>query len=453
MQMDQLVGKAAVKETDKNVEIFVSLEKPLSMAITLHTPAVTKTAASAFPTKSDLVMTIDETLDGSTGVNRNLATHSQINAQVDLEAITLWLGTKKHKSTHTKRAYRREAFRFLAWSIHFRNKPISSLVMEDVQAFHEWLMNPVAHPEWTRLGWQLFKGPLSERSQNQAMSIIGLMFRWLVDTGYLIGNPFKAYDWAGSQSEEDDDDQEAAHFSKHDKSDDKSDDTLDHYIERPLLQWVIENIELIAPPSTATHGQRLGYERRRFIAIFLYWTGLRRSELATARMSRFERSQGLWDLRVKGKGRGKKLEKITVTRSAMAALVRYRQARGLPDIPSPTEKHLFVVATNNGQKGITDHYINSQLKVLLRDMHHALVEHAPTLVAENPHWPEMLTNATAHWMRHSLATHNREAGVSIEATADQLRHKSIDTTRKIYQHADTKTRRRELNKLEDLNEG
>jgi integrase len=46
-----------------------------------------------------------------------------------------------------------------------------------------------------------------------------------------------------------------------------------------------------------------------------------------------------------------------------------------------------------------------------------------------------------------MATHYAEAGVPIQVTADQLRHKTIDTTRRIYTHVEARQRRQALDRV------
>ena len=128
----------------------------------------------------------------------------------------------------------------------------------------------------------------------------------------------------------------------------------------------------------------------------------------------------------------------------MEALRRYRIHRGLPGLPSPDEDEVPLVAKSDGT-AISDNYLNRLLKDFLRRV-------SPHAGAVNSSWPHTLKKATAHWMRHTLATHNAESGVSMQTTADQLRHASLQTTRRIYTHVDARKRRPDLSKLIDYNE-
>lgn len=67
--------------------------------------------------------------------------------------------------------------------------------------FHSWLLAPEIHPEWNRRGWILIRGPLQDGSARLALVILSGMFRWLVEAGYLAGNPFRLFD-DGSSSKE-----------------------------------------------------------------------------------------------------------------------------------------------------------------------------------------------------------------------------------------------------------
>lgn len=378
-----------------------------------------------FPARQDFVVALPTWLDGSEGANRNRQTQCQFEGDTDLEAIEAWLKTKRRRSPHTLRSYRREAYRLLAWSVAFRQRPLSNLTIEDVEAFHQWLQAPVSHPLWDERGWELFRGPLSPGSQRQALVILGGLCSWLVDAGYLVGNPFRLYDSgaiAQEQAEEKESEQE-------------------RFLPLEIWRWVQAHLDKLAPPNNRG-GAATAYERKRFIVTFLYWTGLRRSELATATMARFQKQGDTWTLKVKGKGRNK-LEAIAVLDPAMDALRRYRIYRGLPENPSSEEADVPVVASADGSAPISDHYLNTLLKSFFS-------EAAGKLETENPDWAKLLRNATAHWMRHTLATHSAEAGVPIEVTANQLRHRSMDTTRRIYTHVRARHQRKEMMKLEEL---
>jgi integrase/recombinase XerD len=78
-------------------------------------------------------------------------------------------------------------------------KPLSSLTHEDLLAYERFLADPQPASRWICLSrrkiargqrdWRPFSGPLSSSSRRQAFVILNVMFAWLVNAGYLAGNP------------------------------------------------------------------------------------------------------------------------------------------------------------------------------------------------------------------------------------------------------------------------
>lgn len=69
------------------------------------------------------------------------------------------------------------------------------LTREDVLAYEAFLANPTCEAMEAMLGpgqfaRPLFAGPLSAASQHQAMGILAGLFTYLVNAGYLAGNPW-----------------------------------------------------------------------------------------------------------------------------------------------------------------------------------------------------------------------------------------------------------------------
>jgi site-specific recombinase XerD len=302
---------------------------------------------SGFPAAADFAR-VSQALDGRAGRNRARNAVAQIAADSDVAAIEACLAAKRGRSAHTLRAYRREAYRLYAWAIAFRAKAISDLALEDVEAYHAWLAAPRAHPSWLARGWTLFRGPLSLASQVQALTVCQGIFAWLVDAGYLAGNPFKLYDSGrATQARQEVRERAPARF-----------------LPRPLWDWLVAELDALRPADNRG-GRQSSYERQRFLVLFLYWTGLRRSELATATMTGFRREGETWTLEILGKGRVLE-EPIVVLAPAMAALARYRLARGLAAEPSRAELDVPLVAHLGDGEAITDHFLNAQVKALLR---------------------------------------------------------------------------------------
>jgi hypothetical protein len=74
---------------------------------------------------------------------------------------------------------------------------MSSLTVEDAVAYRAFLRRPSPAARWvgpskprTSPEWRPFSGPLSARSVAYAVSVIGALYRWLIEQGYLLANPF-----------------------------------------------------------------------------------------------------------------------------------------------------------------------------------------------------------------------------------------------------------------------
>ena len=361
------------------------------------------------------------------GANRNTFFPCQISARNDCEAVNKWL-IEKQDNPNTYRSYLREAERFVLWSIHVQKKPISGLAGEDIRDYLTWLMNPVLPEDWPKSKTKIIKRKLGNSSHRQAFVILSGLFGYLTDNGYLSGNPFKAISKTGAARSQ----KEQILASR------------ERYIPVPLWEWLKDYIEQ-SKPSPNKYCAKMAYERIRFVIHFLYWTALRRSELATATMNNFRYEDDLWTLKVKGKGRST-LESVVVLEPAMKILADYRIARGLPPVPSPTEQDVPLVAALNGKDSISDTQI---YRIVDTFMEHASLE----VEKVNPYWKETLKATSCHWLRHTHASHNAEAGVSLQVTANQLRHRSVDTTHQVYTHIERKKQRKELQKLAQLNSG
>lgn len=140
-------------------------------------------------------MALAHAFDGRHGVNR-AATLSLIAANNDLEAVQAFL-VKYRGQAKTQRAYQKELERFLLWCLYARHKPLSSVLVDDCEAYKAFLAAP--DPAWCgkkagrhTVYWRPFSGPLSPESQRYAITVLKTFFAWLVDVRYLGGNPWVA---------------------------------------------------------------------------------------------------------------------------------------------------------------------------------------------------------------------------------------------------------------------
>lgn len=99
-------------------------------------------------------------------------------------------------SPQTQRAYRKEAERILLWTLIERRKPLSSLTRDDLQLYQAFLSDPKPASLWCgeresrqNPDWKPFEAPLSPSSLAHAITVINALFSYLVEAGYLAGNP------------------------------------------------------------------------------------------------------------------------------------------------------------------------------------------------------------------------------------------------------------------------
>ncbi len=372
-----------------------------------------------FPSRRDFSIAFHAWLNGSSGSNRTPRDRvaQLIEADHDTDAIETWLNAKKRNRPNTLLSYRREAYRLLAWALWFREKPISSLTLGDVADFQAWLLDPKAHQEWIRRGWVLIRGPLRTSSARQALNILSGMFHWLVEAGYLLGNPFRLFDQCPAGNE----------------SGNSAEAPIKHAFDKALWDWMLAKIDSYVPADKDSLEYR-SFERCRFALIFMYWTGISGHELLIAKMSQITKEGEVSILQLKGKD-GRYPERVVLLPPAIDALRRYRASRGLSELPTPAEQHIPLVAAHRGRKSITVMYLN----LLLKELFAKLAEDAKHF---DNQWAEELSVATTRWLRYTLVAHNAQAGVPIQDITQQLRYKTMETPRRIY---------RNISRLEELN--
>ena len=333
-------------------------------------------------------------------------------ARTDAEAAGLWLA-KYADSAHTLAAYRKEAERFLLW-LGERGQTLADVRIEEVLDYSQFLKDPQPRAKWClelepkllntgalnpmyrpgkKLGrylstgeanpdWRPFVGALGELAQKQAITILFGMSEFLTAISYLSVNPFRAARKRTPQKSA----------------------AVERYIERDLLEYLINYLEDL-PEETQT--EYVTKERVLFSVKFLYLTGLRRDEFTNLKWEdiRFRRNQ-YW-LHVRGKGN--RDGAVPVNTAALAALNRYRGAlhRGVfdGDDTGPVLRDL------TGTHGITGKSLHSLLTSVLRS--------CPD---------KRLHQASAHWFRHSAASHMLDSGISLSTVRDHMRHANISTT-------------------------
>ncbi|CAG2138074.1 Tyrosine recombinase XerC [compost metagenome] len=358
-------------------------------------------------------------VDGSSGTFRAPRQTCTLNADNDYAAVQAWLAL--HESPGTQRAYRKEAERLILWAIVERERPLSSLTTEDAIAYRSFLRRPTPHKRWvgpsrprTSPEWRPFAQGLSPRSTAYALSVLGAMYRWLIQQRYVLANPFAGIKVRGSGR--------AAPL-----------DTSHAFTEG---EWML--LRTLANGLEWSYGwDAVAAQRLRFVLDFGYATGLRASELVGATLGGIEIDpHGDHWLNLIGKGA--KAGKVALPPLARIALDRYLGERGLPVTPARWDPHTPLIG-GLGQEpanGIT----GTRLWGVLRRF---FTQAADLIQADHPAAAEKLRQASPHWMRHTHATHALARGAELTTVRDNLRHASISTT-SIYLHGDEVKRARQI---------
>jgi hypothetical protein len=135
-------------------------------------------------------------VSGTTGANRSNA-FAFIQARNDLDAARAYLNRYRDQPK-TLRVYTKELERFLLWAVAARGKPTSALMVEDCEAYKDFLALPspsFVAPRAPRSSprWRPFAtDALTPESQRYATRALPAALPWLVDVRYLAGNPWKA---------------------------------------------------------------------------------------------------------------------------------------------------------------------------------------------------------------------------------------------------------------------
>jgi site-specific recombinase XerD len=358
-------------------------------------------------------------VDGSQGTFRAPKKTCTLNADNDYQAVQAWLSL--HESASTLRAYRKEAERIILWAVLERGRALSSLTVEDAVAYRAFLRRPSPASRWvgppkprTSPEWRPFGGPLSSRSVSYAVSVIGALYRWLMEQGYLLANPFSGIKVRGAP--------------------DKRIVDTSHVFTQG--EWAI--VRTIADGLEWSYGwQEAAAHRLRFILDFAYSTGLRAAELVgvTLRAITTDSHDDHW---LEFVGKGSKAGKVALPPLARSALDRYLVQRGLPTTRTQWELNMPLIGglAKSSESGITT-------TRLLNIIKRFFVTAATQVKADSPALAEKLEQATTHWMRHTHATHALAMGAELITVRDNLRHSSVSTT-STYLHADDARRSKQM---------
>lgn len=365
-------------------------------------------------------------LDGSQGRNRAPSNTCVLAADNDMTAIGAWL--QLHESSATSRAYRKEAERVLLWSVVQLGKPLSSLTTEDAIAYRAFLRDPKPRARWvgphrprSAPDWRPFtrkvapKGEqghesiLSPESVAYGLNVVNNLFSWLVDQRYLLANPFSGVKVPSADRKR----------------------ILDTSHAFTDAEWLLTRT--LANDLERKYGwEKPAAERARFLLDLSYATGLRAGELIRLRLKQIAPEEGAWWIHVVGKG-GKR-GRVALPPLGLTALERYLSRRGLSADPRRWTASIPLVATLEGEAGIS----STRLWAIVKRAFRTLANAARKLPAPHEALAEKLEAASPHWMRHTHARHALARGADLLTVRDNLRHASIATTSIYLQAEDLK---------------
>lgn len=361
-------------------------------------------------------------LNGSQGRYRAPKHLCLLEADQDHAAIGAWLATKAgaaHESeelSSTQRSYRKEAERLLLWAILERRKPMSSLNVEDVQAFVAFLRAPPAHwcgprhrQRWSAL-WRPLEGGLSPAALRQSVTILQGLYAFLAGQNYLVGNPFPALARPREEGR--------ALGSKRTLS---------------LAQWDLVDMQVkVALSSESATARRCA----RAIS-WLYATGLRRAEMTKSLCGDLEQldirqpdgsQRAGWMLTVLGKGN--RVRQVPVPGALVLELGQELSRHSLEtDALAESNRNVPILAVfgeTAGEASVTS-WSDSGLYQAIK----AFMERCSAYLEEGD--SDRVRQASVHWLRHSHGSHavNGRPGrtaVPVQIVRNNLGHASIATT-------------------------
>lgn len=363
-------------------------------------------------------------LDGHDGINRAPA-FCFISARDDLAAIDCYLARFEGQH-HTQRAYRKELERFVLWSVLVASKPISSLLVDECEAYKRFLAAPTLEfrgPPGQRGShlWRPFADkPMAPSSQKYALTVLRAAFDYWVKVRYLGGNPWTAI----------------------------KDPVVMQEIDKMKVHRALSLEGWNAVVGTLTRrGQieRNAQDRVALAAILLMGdSGLRREEAARAMRLALRPSQharGVWMLTAIGKRSKKRL--VPVSPRAVAALEAHWRDLGSDFLDPIDDAPLFSpvtipatasAAARHGGGTARPGYSTNAIYALVKS---ALARVRTELQAEDPAGEaasvtvediEQLASTSPHAFRHTFGSIAVDKDMPLNVVQEILGHEDSATT-------------------------
>ena len=368
-------------------------------------------------------MRLAAALDGSVGTNRGSGS-AALGARNDYEAVQAWL-SRWPADSHTRRAYRKEAERLLAWALIARGKAFSSLTVEDCIAYRDFLSDPQPadlwcgpmQPRFSPL-WRPFTGPLSARSRTYSITVLRSLCEWLTRLRYLAINPFDALPQAAVAVPQ-------------------------IQVDRALSKAAWTEFEAWLRQRAADEGD---FRTAHAAILTLRDTGLRRAEMCGADRAHAVEvpavDASVWgELNVVGKGGKARL--VPLSTAAVAALRAHWRDRGEDFDAASTGPLLRPLRRPSTARSAAAAAVGKGFSPT--GLHALIARVGARYAAEHPDHPE-LQHLRAHALRHTLGVLGTDAGVPPDVLQAIFGHASPATT-SLYNRAPRTRRLRETGRL------
>ncbi|MCD8339356.1 MAG: tyrosine-type recombinase/integrase, partial [Burkholderiales bacterium] len=360
--------------------------------------------------------------DGSEGSNRNRTEPASLTAKNDLQAIEAWLKAKA-TNNNTRSSYKKEAERFLLWAILEKQKPLSSLDLDECADYPRWLemLGRVSDEEWnsqwknpqsTWIGpknvsrdssnWRPFNSALGYSSRHTALTAVRLLFSFLHKTGYLATNPF---DMVSAK---------VRLLPGEGKPHEFADRSLTKEQWAEILNYLKQQPD--------------GIKKARLKVIFVLGKGLgmRCVEMLNARCGWIERrlvgNKEATMISIVGKG--DKERRLPISDAQIQIINDYLKMRNELPIGQVPNSQVPILAALRISKESGWHLSRSGLYLILSDF---LNQVALSIQGERPFDAAKLKASSTHWLRHTFAVRSLES-MSVNMVQVALGHASVATT-------------------------
>jgi len=362
----------------------------------------------------------------------------------DYKHVKAFLYSKSQKSEGTYNSLRIDVERLMLWCWVEKEKSIVQLRRSDIEEYADFVHSPSS--DWISIGsrsrflhdkksmlenegnlladdrWRPFSVPegrepnsykVKANTMKQMFASLSSLYDYLVKEDYALGNLIPSV-----------------------RSD--SPYVIKDKVKKPLLRLSQDQWDFLLESLTRKADEDPAYERVLFVFVTMKVLFLRISELTDRRlhspsMGDFYLDDGDRLLFVHGK---KKTERsVTIPDEYLPYLARYRRYRKLtPDWPASNETHsMLCTSTGKGRNLST-----RQLRRIMSDAFNEVCEELLELGKESD--AEKISNATTHWLRHTGASMDIEAGRPLKHVSEELGHSSMTFTDAVYIQSDKRDR-------------